>query len=101
MREKNFDGRERSAVAKEFSKKAELEMEMSRQREAAAKRLVDDKLKATPSSATPRIAGFGQTPRRSGGLLGAAARLAGGSTPRRGLGSASGGATPRRPGTGI
>jgi hypothetical protein len=33
VREKNFDGRERSAVAKEFSKKAELEMEMAKNRE--------------------------------------------------------------------
>ncbi|CDZ97652.1 pre-mrna splicing factor [Phaffia rhodozyma] len=92
VREKNFDGRERSRAAKNFSKKAELELEMAQQRDAAVKEELLKKQAVVPS-ATPKIAGVGgMTPRRSG-LLGAAARLAG-STPRSRLG----GSTPRRSG---
>ncbi|KAG8761183.1 DEAH-box RNA helicase prp16 [Serendipita sp. 396] len=81
VKEKNFDdtGRRRQHD-KEFSKKAELEMEMARQRELAAKREAESALKRQTSSggskvvmagssvpATPRL-GLGQTPRRRVGL---------------------------------
>ncbi|PVF97099.1 putative PRP16-RNA-dependent ATPase [Serendipita vermifera] len=81
VKEKNFDDSgKRRRNDKEFSKKAELEMEMARQRELAAKREAESALKRQVSSggsrvvdvgasvpATPRI-GFGQTPRRRMGV---------------------------------
>lgn len=82
VKEKNFDdsGRRRKHD-KEFSKKAELEMEMARQRDLTAKREAENAVKKQVSSggsrvvvagasvpATPRLGGFGQTPRRRVGL---------------------------------
>jgi pre-mRNA-splicing factor ATP-dependent RNA helicase DHX38/PRP16 len=82
VKEKNFDdsGRRRQHD-KEFSKKAELEMEMARQRDLVAKREAESTLKKQVSSGgsrvvvagatvphTPRVGGFGQTPRKRVGL---------------------------------
>lgn len=81
VKEKNFDdsGRRRKHD-KEFSKKAELEMEMARQRDLTAKRDAESALKkqvssggsrvvmaGAPTPATPRL-GFGQTPKRRVGI---------------------------------
>lgn len=81
VKEKNFDdtGRRRKHD-KEFSKKAEIEMEMARQRDLTAKRDAEAALRRQVSSGgskvviagaaappTPRL-GFGQTPRRRMGV---------------------------------
>ncbi|KAI0320136.1 putative PRP16-RNA-dependent ATPase [Amylostereum chailletii] len=84
VKEKNFDERgNRRQADREFSKRAELESEMARQREATAKQLVEEAnaVKASSGSSskiivpgTPRQAGFGstsrvtQTPRRKAGI---------------------------------
>jgi pre-mRNA-splicing factor ATP-dependent RNA helicase DHX38/PRP16 len=82
VKERNFDdsGRMTKNKNKEFSKKAELEMEMARQRDLTAKRDAEGELRKQVSSGgsrvviagasappTPRL-GFGQTPRRRMGL---------------------------------
>lgn len=81
VKEKNFDGSGmRKKHDKEFSKKAELEMEMARQRDLTAKRDAESALRKQVSSggsrvvvagasvpATPRL-GFGQTPKRRMGV---------------------------------
>ncbi|KLO14565.1 P-loop containing nucleoside triphosphate hydrolase protein [Schizopora paradoxa] len=83
VKEKNFDDRGmRRKADREFSKKAELEMEMARQREETAKKVAEEAIvkKTTTGSAsrivvpgTPRTGGAGsraasQTPRRRVGL---------------------------------
>ncbi|TFK47924.1 P-loop containing nucleoside triphosphate hydrolase protein [Heliocybe sulcata] len=83
VREKNFDGRgSRHQVEREFSKRAELETEMARQREESAKKAADEAMSHKVSSGgsqiivpgTPKHAGIGsaqrvsQTPRRRAGI---------------------------------
>jgi len=83
VKEKNFDDRGmRRKADKEFSKKAELETEMARQREETAKKAAEEALVKTISTGsasrivvpgTPRTGGSGsrvagQTPRRRVGL---------------------------------
>ncbi|KZV86598.1 P-loop containing nucleoside triphosphate hydrolase protein [Exidia glandulosa HHB12029] len=81
VKEKTFDdaGGSRRRAAKEFSKKAELEMEMARQRDEAAKKTADSVEASVRSSSSSRIAvpgtprtttssRVGQTPKRRLGL---------------------------------
>jgi len=81
VREKNFDDRGvRRQADREFSKRAELETEMAKQREASARKAEEDLGKAVTSSArivvpgTPRHVGVGSgsrvtaTPRRKPGI---------------------------------
>jgi len=82
VKERSFDesGRLTKNKNKEFSKRAELEMEMARQRELSAKREAEGQLRkqvssggskvviaGAPVASTPRL-GFAQTPRRRMGL---------------------------------
>ncbi|GLB36636.1 putative helicase associated domain (HA2) Add an annotation [Lyophyllum shimeji] len=83
VKEKNFDERGiRRQTDREFSKRAELETEIARQREAATQKVADDAsaVKAGSGSA-PKIIVPG-TPRHSG--IGAGARVT--QTPRRRVG---------------
>ncbi|KAH7108277.1 P-loop containing nucleoside triphosphate hydrolase protein, partial [Auriculariales sp. MPI-PUGE-AT-0066] len=76
VKEKSFDdaGGSRRRAAKEFSKKAEIEMEMARQRDEATKKAADNveaSVRSTASSkiiipGTPR--NFGRTPRGRAGF---------------------------------
>ncbi|KAF5383403.1 hypothetical protein D9757_006182 [Collybiopsis confluens] len=84
VKEKNFDERgNRRTADREFSKRAELETEMARQREEAAKKAAEEELMIKTASGisskiivpgTPRHSGIGagsrltQTPRRRGGI---------------------------------
>lgn len=82
VKEKNFDERgNRRQADREFSKKAEIETEMARQREETAKKQEEEALAVKTSSkskiivpGTPRHTGIGagtrvtQTPRRRVGI---------------------------------
>ncbi|EJF55621.1 P-loop containing nucleoside triphosphate hydrolase protein [Dichomitus squalens LYAD-421 SS1] len=83
VKEKNFDERgNRRKADREFSKRAELETEMARQREESAKKAQEEALAAkTSSSSSSKIIVPG-TPRNSG--VGAGARVT--ATPRRRVG---------------
>ncbi|KZT24702.1 pre-mRNA splicing factor [Neolentinus lepideus HHB14362 ss-1] len=79
VREKNFDGRgSRHQVEREFSKRAELETEMARQREESAKKAADEAISQKISSSSSKIIMPG-TPRHPG--IGSAQRVS--QTPRR------------------
>ncbi|KAI0044061.1 P-loop containing nucleoside triphosphate hydrolase protein [Auriscalpium vulgare] len=82
VKEKNFDDRGmRRQADREFSKKAELELEMAKQREETAKKHAADEVaaKATPSASKIIVPG---TPRNTG--VGSGSRVT--QTPRRRLG---------------
>ncbi|KAF8665135.1 hypothetical protein AX16_000601 [Volvariella volvacea WC 439] len=82
VKEKNFDGRDnRRQVDREFSKRAELETEIARQREASAKKAAEQALAAKASGGSSKIIVPG-TPRHSG--VGAGSRIT--QTPRRRVG---------------
>jgi len=79
VREKNFDDRgARRQADREFSKRAELETEMAKQREASAKKAEKDATAGRVGASTARIAIPG-TPRHVG--VGSGSRVA--ATPRR------------------
>ncbi|KAF7367465.1 Pre-mRNA-splicing factor ATP-dependent RNA helicase PRP16 [Mycena sanguinolenta] len=82
VKEKNFDERgNRRQADREFSRKAELETEIARQREETARQVAEAALAAKTSSGSSKIIVPG-TPRHSG--LGAGARVT--QTPRRRVG---------------
>ncbi|KAF8320622.1 pre-mRNA splicing factor [Cantharellus anzutake] len=81
VKEKNFDGRARRNKDREFSKKAELEMEMARQRDELAAKEEEEKLAAKAARPASKVAVPG-TPRTIG--VGAGSRVV--QTPRRRLG---------------
>ncbi|KAG6850177.1 hypothetical protein H0H93_016857 [Arthromyces matolae] len=82
VKEKNFDERgNRRHADREFSKRAELETEIARQRNEAAKKLADDALAAKVSSGSSKVIVPG-TPRHTG--VGAGSRVT--QTPRRRVG---------------
>ncbi|RDB29519.1 Pre-mRNA-splicing factor ATP-dependent RNA helicase PRP16 [Hypsizygus marmoreus] len=83
VKEKNFDERgNRRQADREFSKRAELETEIARQREETAKKVADDALAVkTASGSVSKIIVPG-TPRHSG--IGAGSRVT--QTPRRRVG---------------
>ncbi|KIK68997.1 hypothetical protein GYMLUDRAFT_67703 [Collybiopsis luxurians FD-317 M1] len=82
VKEKNFDERgNRRTADREFSKRAELETEMAKQREASAKRAAEEALAVKTANASSKIIVPG-TPRHSG--IGAGARVT--QTPRRRVG---------------
>ncbi|KAI0089748.1 P-loop containing nucleoside triphosphate hydrolase protein [Irpex rosettiformis] len=89
VKEKNFDERgNRRTADKEFSKRAELETEMARQREESAREAAEEALAIkTASGSSSKIAVPG-TPRHTGGHgvtgIGAGARVT--QTPRRRVG---------------
>ncbi|TXT12825.1 hypothetical protein VHUM_01226 [Vanrija humicola] len=87
IRERNFTGLERAQANRDFSKKAEMEADMARQREER-ERAEAERLRKEAASRTPKIGGIGgvastprsaATPRRAG--IGAGARTS--ATPRR------------------
>ncbi|KAH9964577.1 P-loop containing nucleoside triphosphate hydrolase protein [Russula dissimulans] len=79
VREKNFDDRGvRRKADREFSKRAELETEIARQREASARKAEEDALAVRVGPSTPRVAVPG-TPRHVG--VGSGSRIT--ATPRR------------------
>ncbi|KAH9947324.1 P-loop containing nucleoside triphosphate hydrolase protein [Amylocystis lapponica] len=83
VKEKNFDDRGNRRVAdREFSKKAELETEMARQRAETAKKAQDDALAVKISSGSSSQIIVPGTPRHTG--IGAGARVT--QTPRRRVG---------------
>ncbi|KAI0641179.1 P-loop containing nucleoside triphosphate hydrolase protein [Trametes meyenii] len=82
VKEKNFDERgNRRKADREFSKKAELETEMARQREESAKKAQEEALASKTTSGSSKIIVPG-TPRHTG--IGAGARVS--ATPRRRVG---------------
>ncbi len=87
IRERNFDGLQRSRAAQDFNKKTELLAQMAEQREELERKKADE-MRAEAVARTPKIGGVGGTPRhaatpRSAGI-GAGARLNRPSaTPRR------------------
>ncbi|KAI0696487.1 P-loop containing nucleoside triphosphate hydrolase protein [Cerioporus squamosus] len=82
VKEKNFDERgNRRKADREFSKKAELETEMARQREESAKKAQEEALAVKTSSGSSRVIVPG-TPRHTG--IGAGSRVT--ATPRRRVG---------------
>ncbi|KAG5730297.1 Pre-mRNA-splicing factor ATP-dependent RNA helicase PRP16 [Termitomyces sp. T112] len=82
VKEKNFDERgNRRQADREFSKRAELETEIARQRAEAAKKVADDALATKTSSGSSNISVPG-TPRHTG--IGAGSRVT--QTPRRRVG---------------
>ncbi|KAJ6577087.1 P-loop containing nucleoside triphosphate hydrolase protein [Mycena sp. CBHHK59/15] len=82
VKEKNFDERgNRRQADREFSRKAELETEIARQREETAKQVADAAIAAKTSSGSSKIIVPG-TPRHSG--IGAGSRVV--QTPRRRVG---------------
>ncbi|KAM5542240.1 hypothetical protein V8D89_004113 [Ganoderma adspersum] len=82
-KEKNFDERgNRRKADREFSKRAELETEMARQREESAKRAQEEALAAETSSGSSKNIIVPGTPRHTG--VGAGARVT--ATPRRRVG---------------
>ncbi|KAI0656823.1 P-loop containing nucleoside triphosphate hydrolase protein [Cubamyces menziesii] len=82
VKEKNFDERgNRRRADREFSKKAELETEMARQREESAKKAQEEALAAKTATSSSKIIVPG-TPRHTG--VGAGARVT--ATPRRRVG---------------
>lgn len=89
VKEKNFDERgNRRTADREFSKRAELETEMARQREEFAKKALEEAVAAkTASGSSSKIIVPG-TPRHTGGSgvtgIGAGARVT--QTPRRRVG---------------
>ncbi|KAF8060913.1 P-loop containing nucleoside triphosphate hydrolase protein, partial [Lyophyllum atratum] len=83
VKEKNFDERgNRRQADREFSKRAELETEIARQREETAKKIADDALAVKTSSGSASKIIVPGTPRHSG--VGAGARVT--QTPRRRVG---------------
>jgi len=79
VREKNFDDRgARRQADREFSKRAELETEMAKQREASARKAEEDALAIKVGSSAARIAVPG-TPRHVG--VGSGSRIS--ATPRK------------------
>ncbi|KZT08914.1 P-loop containing nucleoside triphosphate hydrolase protein [Laetiporus sulphureus 93-53] len=83
VKEKNFDEHgNRRATDREFSKKAELETEMARQREETAKRKQDEALAVKIASGSSSKIIVPGTPRHTG--IGAGARVT--QTPRRRVG---------------
>ncbi|KAF9513871.1 hypothetical protein BS47DRAFT_1295708 [Hydnum rufescens UP504] len=83
VKEKNFDGRgTRRKMDREFSRKAELEMEMAKQREETARQEAEEKIAIRTSSGKMTVPGTPRTPRNVG--VGAGARIV--QTPRRRLG---------------
>ncbi|KAG6878677.1 Pre-mRNA-splicing factor ATP-dependent RNA helicase PRP16 [Termitomyces sp. T32_za158] len=82
VKEKNFDERgNRRQADREFSKRAELETEIARQREENAKKIADDAIAIKTSSGSSKIIVPG-TPRHTG--IGAGSRVT--QTPRRRVG---------------
>ncbi|KAG6885029.1 DEAH-box RNA helicase prp16 [Termitomyces sp. T159_Od127] len=82
VKEKNFDERgNRRQADREFSKRAEIETEIARQREEAAKKIADDAIAIKTSSGSSKIIVPG-TPRHTG--IGAGSRVT--QTPRRRVG---------------
>ncbi|KAK7688261.1 Pre-mRNA-splicing factor ATP-dependent RNA helicase PRP16 [Cerrena zonata] len=82
VKEKNFDERGNRRVAdREFSKRAELEMEMAKQREETAKKVAEEALTVKTSHGSSKIIVPG-TPRSTG--IGAGSRVT--QTPRRRVG---------------
>ncbi|CAE6478603.1 unnamed protein product, partial [Rhizoctonia solani] len=82
VKEKNFDERgARRKADREFSKRAELESEMARQRDEVAKKQAESEASSNERKSTARIAIPG-TPRHVG--IGAGSRI--GQTPRRRVG---------------
>ncbi|KAL1713944.1 P-loop containing nucleoside triphosphate hydrolase protein [Schizophyllum commune] len=82
VKEKNFDERgNRRTADREFSRRAELETEMARQREETAKQQQEEAIVAQTSKSATKIIVPG-TPRHTG--IGAGARVT--ATPRRKLG---------------
>ncbi|RDX51455.1 P-loop containing nucleoside triphosphate hydrolase protein [Lentinus brumalis] len=82
VKEKNFDERgNRRQADREFSKKAELETEMARQREESAKKAQEEALAVKTASGSSRVIVPG-TPRHTG--IGAGSRVT--ATPRRRVG---------------
>ncbi|KAI0074794.1 P-loop containing nucleoside triphosphate hydrolase protein [Panus rudis PR-1116 ss-1] len=82
VKEKNFDERgNRRTADKEFSKRAELETEMAKQREETAKKAAEEALVEKTSRGSSKIIVPG-TPRHTG--VGSGARV--GATPRRRVG---------------
>ncbi|PCH33035.1 pre-mRNA splicing factor [Wolfiporia cocos MD-104 SS10] len=82
VKEKNFDDRGNRRVAdREFSKRAELETEMAKQREETAKRMQEEALTTKIAGGSSKIIVPG-TPRHTG--IGAGARVT--QTPRRRVG---------------
>ncbi|KAI0353162.1 P-loop containing nucleoside triphosphate hydrolase protein [Trametes cingulata] len=82
VKEKNFDERgNRRQADREFSKRAELETEMARQREESAKKAQEEALAAKAASSSSKVIVPG-TPRHTG--IGAGARVS--ATPRRRVG---------------
>jgi len=83
VKEKNFDGSgKRRTADREFSKKAELETEMARQREETAKKAADEALAAKVSTGSSSKVIVPGTPRHTG--IGAGSRVT--QTPRRRVG---------------
>ncbi|PIL29929.1 hypothetical protein GSI_07840 [Ganoderma sinense ZZ0214-1] len=83
VKEKNFDERgNRRKADREFSKRAELEAEMARQREESAKRAQEEALAVQTSSGSAKNIIVPGTPRHTG--VGAGARVT--ATPRRRVG---------------
>ncbi|KAF8895011.1 P-loop containing nucleoside triphosphate hydrolase protein [Gymnopilus junonius] len=83
VKEKNFDERgNRRQADREFSKKAELETEMARQREETVKRQAEEMLAAKTASGSKTKIIVPGTPRHTG--IGAGARVT--QTPRRRVG---------------
>lgn len=83
VKEKNFDERgNRRQADREFSKKAEIETEMARQREATAQKQAQDLLAAKTSSGSKAKIIVPGTPRHTG--IGAGTRVT--QTPRRRVG---------------
>ncbi|WVO13862.1 hypothetical protein L204_101485 [Cryptococcus depauperatus] len=80
IREKNFDALARARANRDFSKKTEMEAEMTRQREELERQRADI-IQKEATAKTPRIGGLGvaQTPRNAG--VGAGSRST--ATPRR------------------
>ncbi|KAF8151992.1 putative PRP16-RNA-dependent ATPase [Mycena galopus ATCC 62051] len=84
VKEKNFDERgNRRQADREFSRKAELETEIARQREETARQVAEAALAVKTSSGSSKIIVPG-TPRHTGIGAGASARVA--QTPRRRVG---------------
>jgi len=82
VKEKNFDDRgNRRKADREFSKRAELELEIARQREETAKKNAEEVIAVKAASSTQRVIVAG-TPRHSG--VGAGSRVT--QTPRRRVG---------------
>ncbi|KAF9818509.1 hypothetical protein IEO21_02747 [Rhodonia placenta] len=83
VKEKNFDDRgNRRVTDREFSKKAELETEMARQREETAKQLKEEELATQISKGSASKIIVPGTPKHTG--IGAGARVI--QTPRRRVG---------------